>query len=58
MNKRMEPIEVTTREGSIFIIQNDGGNETIISIAPEQAEVLAKWLQEAAAEMSKQPART
>jgi hypothetical protein len=49
MEKWMEQIKVSTRDGAIFLEQGDDRDDSFssVSISPDQVEVLCKWLQEA-----------
>ncbi len=55
MDKRMEPLSVsTTNEGRIEIIQETSELDfeaSIISLSPDQVDILIKWLTEAREEL-------
>ena len=51
MEKRMEPLVVSTKSGLVWIEQSGGGEDAGIAINPEQVPVLIEWLKEAAAEL-------
>ena len=51
MEKRMEPLAVSTKGGQIWIEQSDVGDDNGIVIDPAQVPTLVKWLQEAAEEL-------
>jgi hypothetical protein len=52
MEKRMEPVSVSTKSGSVWIKQNyDSGEDGIVVVDPSQVPTLVQWLQEAAAEL-------
>jgi hypothetical protein len=50
MEKRMEPLVVSTKDGLVWIEQS-GGEDAGIVLSPEQVPTLIKWLKEAAAEL-------
>ena len=52
MEKRMEPLSVSTRGGQIWIEQEVVGEEHGVAIYPDQIPVLIEWLNEAAAEIA------
>jgi hypothetical protein len=52
MEKRMEPVSVVTKDGSIWIEQKyDSGDDAIVMLNPGQIPTLIKWLEEAVAEV-------
>jgi hypothetical protein len=51
MEKRMEPLTVSTKDGQIWIEQSENGEDCGVMIAVDQVPILVKWLQEAAAEL-------
>jgi len=55
MDKRMEPLSVsTTNEGRIEIIQETSEldfESSIISLSPDQVDILIQWLTEAREEL-------
>jgi hypothetical protein len=57
MERKMEPLEVSTREGRIYIAQDYGSPSDdaspILIITVEQVPILIGWLQEAAQELQK-----
>jgi hypothetical protein len=52
MEKKMEPLQVSTKDGIIWIEQSSAGEDSGIAINPEQVPVLIEWLKEAAAELT------
>ena len=57
MDKRMGKIDVKTRGGKILILgepfveEHDGQIRSCVDIAPEQVDLLVKWLNEAKDEL-------
>jgi hypothetical protein len=51
MEKKMEAVEVRTKDGQVWIVQDVNGEDNGIVINPEQVPALVKWLNEAAAEL-------
>ena len=52
MEKRMEPLAVSTKNGQIWIEQRFGGDDDgAVVIDPSQVATLVQWLQEAATEL-------
>jgi hypothetical protein len=51
MQKRMETVEVSTKDGQIWIVQETNGEDNGVVVTPEQIPALVKWLSEAAAEL-------
>jgi len=51
MERRMEPLKVSTKNGLIWIERSGGGEDAGIAISPEQVPILIKWLKDAAAEL-------
>ncbi len=47
----MEAVEVSTKDGQIWIVQDSNGEDNGVVITPEQVPALVKWLNEAAAEL-------
>ena len=46
----MEPVFVSTRNGSVYITQGyDSSEDSIVVVDPSQVPTLVQWLQEAAA---------
>lgn len=47
--KRMEPVEVSTKDGLVRLLQPVfGGRDDVILLRPEQIPLVIKWLREAA----------
>jgi hypothetical protein len=55
MKKKMESIEVSTNDRGEILIISPGvsADEQVVSITPEQVDVVVKWLQEARDELMK-----
>lgn len=52
MEKRMEPLSVSTKGGQIWIEQDHGaGDEGGVVVNPNQVPTLVQWLQDAATEL-------
>jgi hypothetical protein len=52
MEKRMEPVSVSTKNGSIWIEQKyDSGDECCVVLHPSQIPALIEWLHEAVGEL-------
>lgn len=59
MQKRMEPVSVTTKNGQIWIEQEVmGSDDSGIVIDPSQVPTLIEWLREAAKELQIEPSQT
>jgi hypothetical protein len=51
MQKRMEPVAVSAKNGTIWIEQSyDSGPDCAVMLHPSQVPTLVKWLEEAARE--------
>lgn len=48
----MEAVEVSTKDGQIWIVQDCNGEDNGVVITPEQVPALVKWLNEAVAELT------
>ncbi len=52
MERRMEPLLVSTKSGLVWIEQNVSGEDSGVVLSPEQVPILSEWLKEAAAELA------
>ena len=52
MEKECDQINFSTKDGYVFISQDDtGGGEQCIRVAPDQVDLLINWLQQAKDEL-------
>ena len=52
MEKQMESLVVSTKNGLVWIEQSAHGEDAGIAINPEQVPLLIEWLNEAVAELA------
>lgn len=53
MERRMEPVDVWTRDGAIFLAQDKAGDRNgVVKLSADQVPVVVEWLQAARAELS------
>jgi hypothetical protein len=53
MEKRMEAIDVWTRDGAVFVAQDKGIDRNgVVKISPDQVPLVVEWLQAARTELS------
>ena len=56
MEKRMEAIDVWTRDGAVYVAQDKGADRTgVVKISGDQVPLVVEWLQAARTELGNPP---